>query len=128
MIRVMQHNYERLGERTIAALVAHIERRVDIFCVPVPPRERGQLGISHSAYEIRTRNMVWTAIRKRSSLVVDERTDLCRWANDDVIATDVRRRGQTITNIVNNYDEKDPGAGERERPARMLNRERDIRQ
>jgi hypothetical protein len=60
--------------------------------------------------------------------VVDEGMDLCRWASDDVIATDVRRRGQTITNIVNNYDEKDTGAGERERPARMLKGERDIRQ
>ena len=47
---------------------------------------------------------VWTAIRKGSGLVVDEQTDLSREANDDVIATDVRRRGEKITRIVNIYD------------------------
>jgi len=39
-------------------------------------------------------------------MVVDERTDLSRGGNDVVIATDVRGRGETITRIVNVYDQK----------------------
>ena len=58
--------------------------------------------------------------------MVDERTDLSRGANDVVIATDVRRRGETITRIVNVYDQKDLQPGER--PARKLNWHRVIRQ
>jgi hypothetical protein len=77
-----------------------------------PPRERGDIGISHSAYDIRKRKRVWTAIGKGSGLVVDERTDLSRGATDDVIATDIRRRGEKITRIINVYDEKDAWSGE----------------
>jgi hypothetical protein len=58
--------------------------------------------------------------------VVDERTDLSRGANEDVIATDVRRRGERITGIVNVYDQKNTHSGER--PARKLNWQRVIRQ
>ena len=47
--------------------------------------------------------------------MVDERTDLSRGANDDVIATNVRRRGENITRIVNIYDQEDTQS--RERPA-----------
>ena len=36
--------------------------------------------------------------------MVDRWTDLSRGANDDVIATDVRRRGEQITRIVNIYN------------------------
>jgi len=38
--------------------------------------------------------------------VVDEQTDLSRGANEDVIATDVRRRGERIMRIVNVYDQR----------------------
>jgi len=41
------------------------------------------------------------AIRKGSGLVVDERTDLSRGAHYDLIVSDVRRRGEKITRIVN---------------------------
>ena len=58
--------------------------------------------------------------------MVDERTDLSRGANDDVIATDVRRRGEIITRIVNVYDQRDGQSGER--PAQQLNWQRVIRQ
>jgi hypothetical protein len=61
-------------------------------------------------------------------MVVDERTDLSRGANDDVIATDFRRRGEKITRIHNVYDQKDALSGEREKPARKLNWQRVIRQ
>jgi hypothetical protein len=52
------------------------------------------------------KNRVWTTIQRGSGLVVDERTDLSTGANEDVIATDVRRRGERITRIVNVYDQK----------------------
>ena len=55
--------------------------------------ERGDFGISLSAYTMRKRNRVWTAIGKGSGLAADEWTHLSRGANDDVIATDVRRSG-----------------------------------
>jgi len=40
-------------------------------------------------------------------LGVDEQMDLSRGANDDVVATDVRRRGEKIPPIVNIYNQKD---------------------
>jgi len=45
--------------------------------------------------------------------VVDKRTDLSRGGNEDVIATEVRRRGERITRIVNVYDQKNTHSGER---------------
>ena len=62
------------------------------------------------------------AIQKGSGLVVDEWTDLSRGANDDVIVTDIRRRGEKITRIVNIYDQRDTQSGERQ--ARKLNWQR----
>jgi len=118
MIRVFQYNCARSYEWTIAGLEMGVERRADLVCLQEPPRERGEIGISHSAYEIRKRKRVWTAIQKGSGLVVDERMDLTRGADDDVIATDVRRRGEKITRIVNIYNQKDARSGER--PARKL--------
>jgi hypothetical protein len=126
MIRVILHNCARSYEWTIAALETGVKRRADVVCLQEPPRERGNIGISHSAYEIRERKRVWTAIRRGSGLVVDERTDLSRGANDDVIATDVRRRGEKITRIVNVYDQRDGQSGER--PAQKLTWQRVIRQ
>jgi hypothetical protein len=79
---------------------------------PPRERERGGVGISHSAYQIRKRKRVWTAIPRGSGLVVDERTDLGTGANEDVIATDVRRRGERITRIVNVYDQKKTYSGQ----------------
>ena len=58
-------------------------------------------------------------IRRVSGLVVEERTDLRRGGNDDVIATDDRRRVLTITRIVFLYDQTDTQSGER--PAQKLN-------
>jgi hypothetical protein len=101
MIRVIQHNCARSYEWTIAALETGVERRADIVCLQEPPRERGGIGISHSAYEIRKRKTVWTVIPRGSGLVVDEQMDLSRGANEDVIATDVRRKGERIPRIVN---------------------------
>jgi len=126
MIRVIQHNCARSYEWTIAALVTGVERRGDIVSLHEPPRERGGIGISHSAYEIRKRKRGWTAIRRDSGLVVDERTDLSTGANEDAIATDVRRRGERIKRIVNVYNQKNTHSGER--PARKFNWQRVIRQ
>jgi len=126
MIRVIQHNSARSYEWTIGALEMGVERSADVVCLQEPPREKGGIGISHSANDIRTRKRVWTAIQRGSGLVVDERMDLSRGANDNVIATDVRRRKETITRIVNVYDRKDTQSGERS--AWKLNWQRVTRQ
>jgi len=84
-----------------------------------PPDERGGIGISHSAYDIRKRKIVWTAVRKGSSLATGEWTDLSRYANDDVIVTDVKRRGEYMTMIINIYHQRDVRT--RERQARKIN-------
>jgi len=126
MIDAIQHNCASSYEWTIAALETGVERKADVVCLQEPPRERGGCGISHSAYEIRERTRVWTAIRKGSGLVVDERMDLSRGAQDDVIVTDVRRRGEKRTRIVNVYDQRDTQSGERQ--AQKLNWQSVIRQ
>ena len=97
MVRVIHHICARSDMWTIAALETGVERRADVMCLPEPPNETGEIGISHLAPQIRKSKRVWTAIRKRSGLVVDERTCLSRGANDEVMATDFRRRGENIT-------------------------------
>jgi hypothetical protein len=62
---------------------------------------------------MRKRIRVLTTIQRGSSLVVDERTDFSRSANEDVIATDVRRTGESIMRIINVYDQKNRHSGER---------------
>ena len=44
--------------------------------------------------------------------MVDEQTDLSRCTNNDVIATDVGRRGEKIMMIVNVYVQRDGQFGE----------------
>jgi len=88
-----------------------VKRKAGVVCSQGPPRDRGGVGITHSAYKIRNRKMVYTAIRKGSGLLVDERMDSCRGANDDVIVTNVRRRGEKITRILNIYDQSDTQSG-----------------
>jgi len=128
MIRVIQHYCAMSYEWTIVALETGVERRADIVCLQEPVRIREEIGISHSAYEMRKRKRVRSAIQKGSGLVVDEGTDLSRGANEDVIATNVKRRGEKITRIVYVYDQEHPQSGKRERPAGKLNRQRVIRQ
>jgi hypothetical protein len=70
--------------------------------------------MSHLAYEIIQITTVWTAIGKESGLVVDERKDLSRGAYDNVIVTDIRRRREMITSIVNIYDQRETQSGERQ--------------
>jgi len=55
MIRVIQHICARSYELTMAALETGVERRADVVCLQEPPRERGEIGISYSGYEIRKR-------------------------------------------------------------------------
>jgi len=126
MIEAVQHHCARLYTWTIAALETGVERRAEVVCLQEPPRERKGFEIRHTAYEIRKRKRVWTAVRKESSLAVDERTDLSKGGNDDVKVTDVRRRGEKVTRIVNIYDQKDTMS--RQRPARKLRWQRIIRQ
>jgi hypothetical protein len=53
MIRVMQHNCARSYEWTIAALETGVERRADLVWLHEPLAEGEEIGISHSAYNIR---------------------------------------------------------------------------
>jgi len=85
MIRVIQLNCARSYQWTIVALETAVKRRADRVCVLDPPREKGGIGISHGPSKITTRKRVWTARWKGSGLVVDERTDYSRGANDDVL-------------------------------------------
>jgi hypothetical protein len=126
MITVIQHNCTRSYEWTIAALETGVERRADVVCLQQPQRERGGIRISHSAYAIRKRKRVWTAIQRGSSLVVVERTDMSRGANEDGNATDGRRRGERTMTIVNVSNQKNTHSGER--PSRKMNWQRVIPQ
>jgi len=93
-------------------------------CLQEPPRERKRFEIRHTAYEISQRKRVWTAAGKGSGLALDSRRDLSKGGNDNVIVTDVRRRGEKVTRIVDMYDQKDTQS--RERPARKLGWQRII--
>jgi hypothetical protein len=92
MSRAIQRNCARSYEWTIAALETGVERSADVVCLQEPPRDRKRFDLRHTAYELRERNRVWTAVHKGSSLAVDERADLGKGSNDDVVVTDVRRR------------------------------------
>jgi len=126
MISVIQHNCTRLNEWAIAVMEMGVEPRADVVLLQEPLTETGLTGISNSAYEVGKRIRDSTAIHVGSGLVVVEWTDLSCGANDDVIAMDVRRRGQTITKIVNGYDHGDTQSGER--PGWKLHWQRVIRQ
>jgi hypothetical protein len=112
MIRVIQHNYARSYDWRIAALQMGVERRADVMRFQQPTSEGGGIGISHSAYERRQRKTLWTAIRRGSGLVVVEWTDFSRGAKKDLIATDVRRKGEKFTWIANVEDQKMTHFGE----------------
>lgn len=58
--------------------------------------------------------------------MVDNRRHLSRGDNNDVILTDITRRGQKITRIFKVYDQKDRQSGER--PEQKLNWQSVIRQ
>jgi hypothetical protein len=105
-----------------------VECREEVVCLQEPPRDRWDIGISHSASNIKKRKRVWTAIRQGSGLVVGQRMDLTIGRNEDFIASDVRRKGGNITRIVNIYNQKHTLSGERERLAQKLNWQKVIRQ
>jgi hypothetical protein len=113
MITAIQHNCTRSYRWTIVVLGMGVKCKADVVCSQEPQRERGDVGISHLADEIRQSKGVWTAIGKGTGLVVDERTDVSRGANDDIIVTDLRSKGEKITRIVNIYDQRDTPSGER---------------
>jgi len=53
MIRLIQQNCARSYEWAIVALATGVEHRADVVCLQEPPREIGEIGISHTGYEIR---------------------------------------------------------------------------
>ena len=58
-------------------------------------------------------------VRKGGGLAPDQRTDQGSGANDDVMGTDLKRRGEKMTRIINVYNQRDVQTGERR--ARKLN-------
>jgi len=111
---------------TMAALETGVDRKADVVLLQEPPGEKGRIGISHPPYEMKKRKTGWTAVRKGCGLDTDERTDLSRGANNDVMVTDVKRRGDKMPRIINVYDQRNIQTGERR--ARKVNWHRAIRQ
>jgi len=66
------------------------------------------------------------AVRMGSGFTTDQLTDLSRSANDDVMVTEIKRRGEKITRIINVSDQRDIQTGQRW--ARKLNWHRAIPQ
>jgi len=66
------------------------------------------------------------AVRKGSGLTTNVRTDLSKYAGDDVIVVDIKRRGEIMIPIANIYNQRARETGER--PARRLNWQKIIRQ
>jgi len=126
MIKAIEHNCTRWYTWTIPPVETGVKQRADVVCLPESPRERGGVGICDSAYEIRKRKRVWTAVHKGSGLATDERTYVSRGAKDDVIVTDVKRTGEKTTRIINVYDQRAMQMGHI--PARTLNWQTVIRQ
>ena len=65
-------------------------------------------------------------MRKGSGLATDKRTDQSRGPNAAVMVTDVKQRGETMTRIINVYNQRDVQTGEGR--ARKLNWHRAIQQ
>jgi len=103
-----------------------VDRKADLVLLQEPPGGKGRIRISHPAYEIRKLKRVWTAVCMGSGLATDERTDLSRGANDNVMVTDVKTRGERMTRIINLYDQRHVQTGVRW--ARKLTWHRAIRQ
>jgi len=109
----------------MAALETGVHPKADLVYLQEPPGKTGRIGISHLADEIRKRKRVWTAVRKGSGLGTDTQIDLSRGANDNVMVTELKRRGENKTRIINVYDQRDLQTGERR--ARKLDWPRTIR-
>jgi len=69
---------------------------------------------------------VWTAVRVGRGLATEKRIDHSRGTNDNVIVTDVNRRGEKMTKVINIYDQRDMRT--RERHARKIHCSSIIRQ
>jgi endonuclease/exonuclease/phosphatase (EEP) superfamily protein YafD len=65
-------------------------------------------------------------VLKGSGAATDEWTNLSSGANDNVIVTDVKRRGEKMTKVINIYNQRDVRT--RQRQARKINWSRIIRQ
>jgi hypothetical protein len=107
IIRAMQLICAGSYKWTIAALETQVECTAEVVCLQKPPRKRGRggVGISHSAYEIRKEITLQWAIQLRGGLAVNEQTDLSRGAIYDLIISDIRKRGEKISRIVNIYNQ-----------------------
>jgi len=105
MIRAVQHDLARSYCWTMAALETGVEQKADLVLLQEPLEDRGGIEISHSAHEIRKQMTVWTAVCKRSGLATDQQPHLSRGANNDLVVTDVQRRREKMTGMINIYDQ-----------------------
>jgi len=121
----IQHNLARSYVWAMAVLETGVEQKADVVCLQEAPREIAGRGISHSAYVIRKRKRVWTAVCKGCGLTMNTRTDLSKNIGDDVIVLDIKGTGEKIISIVNIYDQRARETGKR--PARRLDRQKIIR-
>jgi len=114
MITPIQHNCARSNKWTIAALERWFERKANIVCLQKPQRAKTGFAICRAAYKITKRNRIWTAIQEGSDLEVDERSDLCSRANNDVNVAVLMLTGEKIMRWVMIYDQTDMQSGERQ--------------
>jgi len=63
--------------------------------------DKGVIGISRPAYDIRKETRVWMAVPTGNGHAMNRLRDLSRGANENVMVTDVNRRGQLMTRIIN---------------------------
>jgi hypothetical protein len=110
----------------MAVLTMQVEQLADVVILQKLPAERGGSRISQPPYEIRKQMRVWTAVCKGCGLATNQQTDLSRGANDNVIVSDMGRRGEKIMRIINIYDQCDMQT--RARQAKNTNWPRSIRQ
>jgi len=104
MIRAIEQNCARLYEWSVAALHSGVEQTADVVCLQEPPIDRQRFNMRHTAYDRRTKKTVSTTVRNASDLAVDEWMDLSKGGYHDVVVTDVRRRGEKVTTLLNIYD------------------------
>jgi len=126
MIRAIQHNCARSNAWNIAELETVVDRKADLVPLQEPIRETWRIGISHLAYDNRKQTRIWNVVRQGNGLATDQRTELSRGANDDVMVTDVKGRTEKMTRIINICYRRDILTGESR--VRNLNWHRAIRQ
>jgi len=56
----------------MAALETGVDLKADLVHLQGPPAEKGRIGISHPAYEMRKRKRVWIVVRMGCGVATSE--------------------------------------------------------